>query len=214
MLWSPADIADAVATGLAERARQDDLEQVVYGFDHLDELGLHPLVHDALRASGLGVWAEQRYPDDRLRTSKKSHGKRCDIVLTPDGRPLRDPEIRDTLFDEPDAVDDEQAYWLEVKTVAQHETSGPFSRYSAELLSPVMQDVRKLWGDSHIYHAGLLIVLLTESQRVAEHDLRVWHDRCIEKGYPVGQPALRGFPITDRIGNAWCAVGVFGVRGL
>jgi len=211
--WQTHTLADAIDSGLRVRAQQDELEQVVYGFDHLDELGLHPLIHDSLRNAGLGVWHEQRYPDDWHHT-RKSQGKRCDAVLTasPD-QPLRDPLIRGTLFDLPYAVDPEQAYWLEIKTVAQFETSGPFPRYSAELLSPVVQDVKKLWTDSHIHHAGLLIILFTQDQPTAEHDLSTWRARCLERGYPVGPCCQRGFKINNRIGNAHCTAALFTIRG-
>ncbi|MEM1355249.1 MAG: hypothetical protein AAGC44_03660 [Planctomycetota bacterium] len=213
MRWFPADIAEAVAQGLAIRARADDAEHAVYGFDALDELGLHPLIHQALREAGFGVTPEQRYPG-HWHKQKKSHGLRCDAVITPGHQPLRDPEVRDTLFDDGSACDPEAAYWLEIKTVAQYETSGPFARYSAELLSPVAKDVSKLWSDGVIKHAGLLIVLFTQGHEVAEHDLAAWHERCLRKGLPVGPPAVRGLPITDRIGNTWCTVAVFGVRGV
>src|SRR5580692_7368723 len=129
-LWSVPELAEIVAAALLARAHGDDLEQAVYGFDALDELGLHPLIQGAFRGAGLGVWPEQRYPEDQ-RHPKRSEGKRCDIVLTPEGLPLRDPLIRDTLFDALPACDPQGAYWLEVKTVAQYETSGPFRRYSS-----------------------------------------------------------------------------------
>ncbi len=212
MHWSTADIADAVETGLKKRAGEDDLEQAVYGIDALDELGLHPLIEQSLTDHGFGVWREQRYPDDRQKT-KRSEGQRCDIVLTPNGLPLRDPLIKGTLFDDQPAADPQDAYWLEVKAVAQHETSGPFPRYSAELLSPVVKDIKKIWTDGTIRHGGLLLVLFTESQELAEHDLAAWHARCLDRGFPAGSPAVRGFDLNDRIGNAWCAVAVFGVRG-
>lgn len=213
MRWSPAEIADAVHAGLRTRAREDDLEQAVYGFDALDELGLHPLIHAALRQTGFGVYPEQRYPTDWIRP-RRSEGKRCDIVLTPERRPLREPQIKGTLFDTPGAVDPEEAYWLEIKTVAQYETKGPFGRYTAELLEPVAADVKKLWNDPLIYHAGLLLVLFTGAREIAEHDLVTWHRRCLDRGYPVAPPAVRGFEITERIGNGYCAVAVFGVRGV
>lgn len=214
MPWSPADIADAVYQGLAQRAAEDDLEQAVYGFDALDELGMHPIIQKSLADAGYGVWPEQRYPGDREKLRKKSHGKRCDIVLTHDGLPLRDPQIKSTLFDKPNAVDFEDAYWLEVKLVAQFETTGPFKRYASELLSPVAGDIKKLWNDPHIYHAGLLLILLTHDKATSEHDLLTWHRRCLERGYPVGAPAARELRITERIGNGHCTAAVFGVRGL
>lgn len=213
MRWFPADIADAVATGLTQQAAHDDAEHAVYGFDALDELGLHPILQSALRKPGYGVWPEERYPG-HWHKAKRSHGLRCDLVLTPDALPLRDQSVRGTLFDDGQAVDPQAAYWLEIKTVAQHQTDGPFKRYSAELLSPVANDVKKIWSDGVIQHGGLLIVLFTETQETAEHDLAVWHERCLGKGFPVGPPAVRGLPINNRIGNSWCTAAVFGVRGV
>lgn len=185
----------------------------MYGFDALDELGLHPILHEALQTTGMGVWPEQRYPG-HWHKAKRSEGLRCDVVLTPDGLPMRDASVRGTLFDDGSAVDPEAAYWLEIKTVAQHQTDGPFKRYSAELLSPVAKDVKKIWSDGIIQYGGLLIVLFTETQEIAEHDLAVWHERCLRKGFPVGPPAVRGLAINNRIGNAWCTAAVFGVRGV
>jgi len=213
MRWSTPDIADAVAAGLARRGAEDDAEHAVYGFDALDELGLHPIIQQSLQDAGWGVWPEVRYPGHWHKT-KRSEGLRCDVVITPDGKPIRDASVRGTLFDDGSAVDPEAAYWLEIKTVAQYQTDGPFKRYSAELLSPVANDVKKIWSDGIIQHGGLLIVLFTQNQETAEHDLAVWHERCLRKGFPVGPPAVRGHPITDRIGNCWCTAAVFGVRGV
>lgn len=212
MLWSYAEIADAVHAGLTLRAQQDDLEQAVYGFDVLDELGLHPLLQEAFVEAGFGVWPEQRYPSDRHR-ARGSEGRRCDIVLTPSGTPLRQPLAKRTLFDPEVACELEQAYWLEVKTVSQFDQRGPFRRYSAELMAPLAADVRKLWQDASIYHAGLLLVLFTEDRKIAEHDLAAWHRHCLDHGYPVNAPAVRGLPISDRIGNGYCTAAVFPVRG-
>lgn len=211
--WSTSEIADAIGASLRARAAADDAEQAVYGFDALAELQLHPLVQQGLRDAGFGVWPEQRYPGHWTK-KKKSEGVRCDVVLTPrPDLPLRDPELKGTLFGATEATDAEGAYWLEIKTVAQHETGGPFARYGAELLSPVARDVKKIWQDGVIRHGGLLLILFTENQQTADHDLLAWHTRCLDRGYPVSPPAVRGFPITDRIGNRWCAAAVFGVRG-
>lgn len=212
MLWTTAEIADALEAGLRRRAQADDLEQAVYGFDALDEVGLHPVLAACLEATGFGVFREQRYPS-RWNEQKRSTGERCDLVLTRDGLPLKDEAVAGTLFDRTAGADASEAYWLEVKLVAQHETGGAFRRYSAELLRPVMKDLTKLWNEPAIRHAGLCLVLLTEDQRVAEHDLGVWHARCLDRGLPASVPSVRGLPITNRIGNGWCTVAVVGVRG-
>jgi hypothetical protein len=212
MRWFCSELVEAIEARLLAQAKEDDLAQSVYGFDALPELGLHPLIYSALSTPGYGVWPETPYPGDWSK-SKKSEAKRCDLVLTPNGLPLRDPAIKNTLFDSLPAADADEAYWLEVKTVAQFEKGGAFPRYSAELLSPVAADVRKLWEDPIIRHAGLLLVLFTISQEVADHDVMAWHDRCIKRGLPVQPPVLRGFKLNDRIGNAYCAIALFGIRG-
>ena len=191
-----------------------DTEQSVYSIDALDELRLHPLIHASLAAGGFGIWPEQRYPSERTGRLRKSFGKRCDVVLTPDSRPLLEPDAEQTLFCTDDAVPLEAAYWLEIKTVSQFTIEGPFPRYSAELLSPVSQDIRKLARDRLIFHAGLLLVLFTADRDTAEHDLRAWEARCLEKGYPVAPPRVRHQAITDRIGNAHLAAALFPVRRL
>jgi len=213
MSWSAADIADAVADGLRRQAEELDVEQAVYGLDAGDELTLHPVIQRSLRDGGYGVWPEQRYPFDRAHP-RRTEGHRCDVVLTADALPLRDPLIAGTLFDQQPAADPADAYWLEIKTVAQYETTGPFARYTAELLSAVTADIKKIYSDDQIVSGGLLLVLFTADQRTAEHDLAEWHRRCIDRGYPAAPPAIRGLPITDRIGNTWCAVAVFGIRGV
>jgi hypothetical protein len=212
-VWSTADIADAVEAGLLARRAADDAEQAIYGFDALPELGLHPLLHQSLRDAGFGVYPEQRYPG-AWNNRKRSEGRRCDVVLTRQGLPLRDPSLRDTLFGQTDAEDADTAYWLEIKTVAQFEEGRPFRRYSAELFAPVTDDVRKIWSDGVIRFGGLLLVLFTLNQEVAEHDVAAWHQRCVIKGVPAGCPAVRGFEVADRVGNGWCCIAVFGVRGV
>ncbi len=207
-MWSVAEIADAVEAGLVGEAERLDAEHAVYGLDAKDEVQLHPLLTNALQEAGYGVHREQRYPADRRR-SKRSEGERCDLVLTPDGRALAAPEAAPTLFDPPDAVALEDAYWLEVKAVAQFTCDGPNRNYTSQLLSPARQDVRKLSRHRYTQNAGLLLVLFSQDERVAEHDLAEWLARGLERDLPIGSPSLREFAITDRLGNALCALALY-----
>jgi hypothetical protein len=210
-ILSPADIADAAEAGLRRCAEALDHEQAVRGIDALEEVALHPVLAEAFAAAGFGVHREQRYPDDRRRR-RESEGERCDFVLTPDARPLRASEARSTLFDSADAVEPEDALWLEVKVVAQNGEEGANARYASELLSTVRRDVTKLSKDRGILHAMLLIVLFVADERVAEHDLGIWQDRCLRRSLPIGAPSRRAFEITDRIGNRACAIAVYPVH--
>ena len=209
--YFPSDIADAVIAGLADAAAARDAERAVRGVDALDELALHPVLATGLASAGYGVHREVRYPADR-RKRKISEGERCDFVLTPDGRPLRVPEAAATLFDCPDAVDLDDAFWLEVKVVAQFTTEGPNRQYAPQLLSTVGRDVTKLSKDEGILHAGLLLILFVHVQEVADHDLGIWQDRCVARSLPIAAPSIRRLPITDRLGNGLCVAALYPVR--
>ncbi len=210
---SPADIADAIEAGLrAELARRDH-EQSVYGLDSLDELALHPILAASLREAGFGVHREQRYPADRAQR-RVSMGERCDFVLTPEQRELIKEDSRGTLFDDPDAVSLDEAYWLEVKIVVQFTCEGANGNYASHLMSAVREDVGKLAKDPGILQAGLLIVLFVRDERVADHDLKIWQDRCLERGLPLGAPSRRAIPMTDRHGNGCCAIAVYPIPHL
>lgn len=209
----PSDIADAVIEGLSAHEAALDKERAVRGIDALDELSLHPIIAQGLAAAGYGVHREVRYPADRVKR-KISEGERCDFALTPDNRPLRKPEAAATLFDPPNAVDLEDAYWLEVKVVAQFTTEGPNQQYASQLLSTVRQDVTKLSKDPGILHAGLLLILFVATDEIAEHDLGIWQDRCIARGLPIAAPSIRKLPINDRLGNCLCVTALYPVRHL
>src|SRR5262245_61923754 len=121
---SVSDIADAIEAGLRRACAKCDAEQAVYGLDCLDEVAIHPAIEHSLKNAGFGVHREQRYPADRRKRSR-SEGERCDFVLTPDGRPLAQPDAAGTLFDPSDALDLSDAFWLEVKVVNQFTSEGP-----------------------------------------------------------------------------------------
>ena len=204
MLYSIPAIADAATAGLVAEARRLDTEQAVHGLDALDELRVHPIIAGGLEAAGFGVHLEQRYPSDRS-IRNHSEGERCDLVLTPDGRPLAAPDREPTLFDPPDAVALSDAFWLEVKVVGQFTTEGPNPKYSSALLSTAPRDVSKLSRDRRITHAGLLIVLFGSDTEVVDHDFDACLSRFLDRRLPVGIPVRRSFSISARIGNGICA---------
>lgn len=210
--WSCADLADILCAGFTAAAHDVELEQAVRGLDSMAELALHRVVQESFRSADLGVHPEQRYPRDRQRTRLRSHGERCDLVLTPEADiELLDPDAEQTLFASPRAVSLTEAFWLEVKLVVQFTEEGPNPRYAAELGGPIQRDVLKLSRDGDIRHAAMLIVIFCASEEVARHDLAVWEERARRKGAAISTPYFRFIPIGDRIGNTVCALALFPV---
>ncbi|MHC4109402.1 MAG: hypothetical protein ACYS0D_15365 [Planctomycetota bacterium] len=199
-----------IEEALATEARRLDAEQAVRGLDALDELLLHPILARGLE-SHFGVFSEERYPADRTKRDQ-SEGERCDLVLTPDGRDLAQPDRAPTLFDAPDPVGLDEAYWLEVKTVCQFALEGPNAGYASALMAAVREDVAKLAHDPGIRHAGLLVIIFAADEQVAAHDLDVAMHRALDRGLPLGAPYRRSFDITDRHGNRTCMAALIPVN--
>ncbi|MFG0330912.1 MAG: hypothetical protein ACF8PN_13570 [Phycisphaerales bacterium] len=210
-LWSYPDLADAVDAAIAAHAAAIELEQSVRGLDALLELELHPIIQRGFANAGYGVHPEQRYPRDRVK-SKRSEGERCDIVLTRDGAELLDPDAEKTLFQAGDACPLHEAFWLEVKTVFQFTSEGPNRSYASDLGRPIHQDVAKLSKDRGITHAGVLILLFTADEVVADHDLGVWIERGRRRGLSIGHPYRRMTPIGDRCGNGLLTAALFPIE--
>jgi hypothetical protein len=183
----------------------------VRGLDALGEVSLHPHLAGALRAAGLGVDRERRYPQVQGRR-RRSEGTRCDLVVTAEDRPLRDLRHEAPLFEEGRAVAEEEAVWLEVKVIPQHLPGGANHRYAAEILRPPRADVCKLSKDAGVRRAGLLLLLFTADRQVAEHDLRAWSQRALDRGLEIESPHVRHVDILDRLGNRVCTVALFGLR--
>jgi len=115
------------------------------------------------------------------------------------------------------AVRPEDAFWLEVKVVAQHGLTdgvlGPNRSYAAELSRGPIADLAKLAADERVVHAAALVVLFTDTQATAQHDLSILLHKCLDRELPVCSPVLRHVPVLDRLGNAVCTVCLVGVRG-
>jgi hypothetical protein len=206
--WSCAALADVLEVGLRRAAEAVEVEQAVRGLDSLRELALHPLLHGALREAGFGVYPEQRYPRDRGKR-RRSEGSRCDLVLTPGGRPLAGEEAQLGLFAPAPAVALGDALWVEVKVVAQFRELMPNRAYAQALQHPVWKDVEKLARDPDIAHAVVLLLLFTADEATASHDLDVWAARAGERGLPLQPREQRSIPIGDRVGHRRCTLALF-----
>lgn len=206
--WSFDDLADALGAGLARASAEVEEEQAVRGLDARLELALHPVLHAALRDAGYGVHPEVRFPKDRGKR-RRSEGVRCDMVVTPGGRPLADEATQLGLFAPGQAVALRDALWVEVKVVAQFRELAPNRAYAQALQQPVWRDVTKLAGDPGIEHAAVLLVLFTADAAIADHDLGVWASRASARGLPLMHRVTRSVPIGDRIGNRLCTAALF-----
>ena len=168
---------------------------------------------------------------------------RCDLVVTPEpNQVLCDPlavdravarhrsEVEGSLFEstaaevEPEVVraasagvPPEEAYWLEVKLISQHcythGVPGPNRTYASELRRAAT-DLAKLNEDERIHHSGLLIVLFTESEGIALHDLTVLTHACLDLDLPIASPQIRSLSILERIGNATLTIALIDLRKL
>lgn len=171
--------------------------------------------------------------------------QRCDLVLTEHaGQRLNDSlhrakarrqareAVKGTLFealggaealcdaqvDRAGLVEPEEAFWLEVKVVAQFcfnaGVLGPNRAYASELVRGPIADVTKLAADRRVQHAGVLVVLFTADEATAKNDLGVLLHKCLDKGLPITSPATRSTGVVDRIGNRVCTASLVGVRAV
>jgi hypothetical protein len=223
-MWSATELARIAAEAIARRVEELTVEQAVRGVDALAELGIHPILRAGFERAGLGVYAEQPYPGEPALRPRHAERERCDLVLTESSAVgLSDPvavlkdedRARGTLFATIPAATDPgagpgDAFWLEIKVVGQHTFTrgvpGPNRAYSAEVLGGPAEDAIKLEWDPHIRHAGVLLLLFTESQETAAHDVGVLIHRLLDRQLPVSSPAIEHVPIPDMIGNRVCTV--------
>lgn len=222
-MWDPVEVLAAAKEGLAAREEEWRAEQAVRGLDSLSELELHEVLEAGLRGVGWCVVREQPYPGPAGSRAFRRERERCDFALLPAGLTwlrdgparLREADARaGTLFegmptDEPaGAADPEDAYWLEVKVVGQHAprqgVPEPNAAYGADLVRGVAADLLKLAGEPRATHAGVLLVLFTEDEATAAHDLDAALHRALDRGAAFRGYRRETFAVLDRIGNRCC----------
>lgn len=232
-MWNPTEIMSILYNGL-QRLEADFCEQHAYqGLDSYTETQLHPLLAQAFANDAATVLREVRYPSALVDLPKDSHRQRCDLVLIPKDKSrifdIVDEQVAQnkaigTLFESQstNAIPDidqsmpEDAYWIEVKSVAQFSyiDGVPVAngKYTTDLLSGPRNDLVKLAVDPLIQFGCVLVLLFHEEQIAGSHDLAVVSNSILNQELPMGLPEIESFPIADRGGNSWCTVGLLPVK--
>lgn len=232
-MWRMTDILESLSAGIADLNARLRTEQAVHGVDSLDEVGLHPVLSEALSTAGLGVLREVVYPGEHAAAVRRSARARCDLVVLPEpGMMLEDPAAEQavmaagegTLFAglaaelgrSAHCVAPGEACWLEVKSVAQYAyvdgVPGPNRGYADQIVKGPMADLVKLARDPSIWTAASVVVLFCTAEDIGRHDLHAVAHRLLDAELPVGSPEIGGVAIDDRVGNAWCAIGLYPLR--
>ena len=205
--WDFVELIDRLHQLFLSAENELRLEQAVYGLDVRDERELQSLM--AQRLGGhYQVAREVHYPSTIGR--KLTHRQRCDMVLTPRGRPLRLDSAPPTLFDPPNLAAPEEALWLEVKIAYQFREGGiRHGGYGGQWRNAVVDDLRKMEAEPRILEAGLLLVVFNESAVVLEKDLELFENILARKEVLAGFRQVRSVEILDRIGHRLCTVALW-----
>lgn len=207
MIWDFSTLADDLEKILTEAEAALRLEQAVYGLDVRDEIQLQTLLAEGL-ASRYSVAREVHYPSTAGR--KASHRARCDIVLTPHGRPLKTDLRPPGLFDPVDTVPPDQALWLEMKVAVQFREGGHrHPGYTTQWRTTIVEDLRKMESETLIHEAGLLLMVFNESDEILQKDLELFETHLAQQEVLAGFRRVRSIPIPARIGHRLCTVALW-----
>lgn len=205
--WDFLTLADHLRE-VVHRAEQElRLEQAVYGLDAKSEVELQKTLAAGL-AGFYDVAREVHYPSSRGR--KLSHRQRCDLVLTPRGRPLKLDSAPATLFDPANQAEPGEGLWLEVKIAYQFREGGArHGGYGAQWRTRVVEDLKKMEADPLIREAGLCLVVFNESRAILDKDIELFEDVLVRKEVLAGFRQVRTVDITERIGHHVCTIALW-----
>jgi hypothetical protein len=205
--WDFFSLADQLGRAIERAEAALRLEQAVYGLDSRDEKAIQSLLADGL-AQHYEVAREVHYPSSVGR--KLTHRQRCDLVLTPKGRPLRLDRAPPTLFDPIDLCTAQEALWLEVKVAYQfREGAIRHGGYGAQWRNGVVEDLRKMEAEPLIREAGLVLIVFTESPEILEKDVELFEIVLAQKEVLAGFRQVRSVPVLERMGHRLCTVAVW-----
>lgn len=202
MYWDTSNLADALGSIFNDAEQALRQEQAVYGLDTLDEMKLHEVAARGL-ATSYDVAREVHYPSSAGK--KLTHRQRCDLVVTAKGRPLKLDSKPPDLFDPPDQASPEDGFWLEIKSAYQFREGGrAHGGYGNQWRGGIVEDLRKMEAEPLIRHAGLLLIVFTESLEIVEKDLELFEDHLVRKELLAGFRQVRHTPILERMGHRLC----------
>jgi hypothetical protein len=206
--WDFSSLADHLHAVLKQAEDDVRLEQAVYGLDSREELALQTVLAAGL-SQHYDVAREVHYPSTVGR--KLTHRPRCDLVLTPKGRPLKLDTAPPSLFDAAaDLCPPDLALWLEVKVAYQfREGNVRHGGYGAQWRNAVVKDLQKMEADEHIREAGLVLIVFNESQAILDKDLELFETVLAQKEVLAGFRQVRTVPIWERIGHRLATVAVW-----
>jgi len=205
--WDFFELVERIGQLIQAAENELRLEQTVYGLDVRDELQLHLLLAERLRAH-YEVATEVHYPSTVGK--KLTHRQRCDMVLTPLGRALRLDSAPPSLFDPANPATPEEGLWLEVKVAYQFREGGTrHAGYGAQWRNALVDDLRKMEAEPRICEAGLLLVVFNESAAILEKDLELFETILAQKEILAGFRQVKSVEISDRIGHRLCTVALW-----
>jgi hypothetical protein len=206
-MWDFSTLADQLGAVIEGAEAELRLEQAVYGLDAKDEVTIQSMLAEGLKRQ-YEVCREVHYPSSIGR--KLSHRKRCDLVLSAPGRPLRLDSAPPTLFDSPNQSTAAEALWLEVKVAYQFREGGArHGGYGQQWRTKVIDDLRKMETEPLIKEAGLLLIVFNESGAILEKDLELFESMLAMKEVLAGFRHVRSVPILDRIGHRLCTAALW-----
>jgi len=207
MLWDLSTIADHLAELISRTESAIRLEQAVYGLDSKDEKAIQSILADGL-AQWHEVAREVHYPS--THGTKLAARQRCDLVLSPKGRPLVIDSRPLSLFDPPNPCPPQEGLWLEVKIAYQfRKPEVRHGGYGAQWREAVVNDLKKMEIEPKIREAALVLVVFNESESILQKDLELFELVLIQKEVLAGFRHVRSVPIVERMGHRLCSVVVW-----
>lgn len=183
-------------------------EQAVYGVDAMKEMKLVALLSQGLTEDGYCEVAREVYYPSALAAKRPSR-QRCDLVLTPPGRPLLNVETID-LFTPSQACPPTEALWLEVKCAWQFQEGGRAHRaYGDQWRNATVRDLQKMEAEPLIREAGLALIVFTADRDIVEKDLELFEDVLAQKEVLAGFRQVRTIDILERNGHAAATIALW-----